>query len=541
MVTENFMETIYVFGHKSPDTDSICSAIAYAEFKKALDKEKKYIPARLGSINRETEFALKYFHIPTPRLLEGVHTELSDIPLDKPLILPESSPMDEVWNTMENSQEKSALIVNDKGKLTGFVTVGDIAKAYLESSSSFSGQVPIKNIVETLSATVLNLNKDTFCGNIVVAAMQPEDAAKYMNQDTLVIAGNREDVQLMAIENHVNALIISGSFGVSDKVLNESKKRGVTLLTTPHDTYNTVKLINRSIPIYYVMSKDLVTFDIDDLVDDVREVMIKFKYRNFPVLDQSKKPVGILSRHHLLSPVGKKVIMVDHNERSQSADGLTQAKILEIIDHHRIGNLETPYPIIFINRPVGCTSTIIYGMYLQHGMKPSKPIAGIMCAAILSDTLMFKSPTCTTADKKAARELAKIAEIDIGDFADSMFKAGTSIKDKSEKEILYSDFKEFNINGKKIGVGQINIYKNSLNSIKEKILSLMEELIEKKGYTLMLMMFTDIINEGSDILFAGNKKIVEKAFDKEIYKNSLYLPGVVSRKKQVMPEIIRVL
>lgn len=535
------METIYIFGHKSPDTDSICSAIAYADFKTALDKEKNYIPARLGNINRETEFALKYFDMPIPMLLEGVHTELSDIPLDKPIILPENSPMDEVWSTMEKSQEKSALIVNEKGKLTGFVTVGDIAKAYLESSSSFSGQVPIKNIVETLSATVLNLNKDTFCGNIVVAAMQPEDAAKYMDKNTLVIAGNREDVQITAIENHVNTLIITGSFGVSDKVLNKSKKNGVTLLTTPHDTYNTVKLINRSIPIHYVMSKDLVTFDIDDLVDDVRDVMLKFKYRNFPVLDQSNKPIGIISRHHILSPVGKKVIMVDHNERSQSADGLKQAKILEIIDHHRIGNLETPYPIIFINRPVGCTSTIIYNMYLQNGMRPSKPIAGIMCAAILSDTLMFKSPTCTSTDKKAAKELAKIAEINIKDFADSMFKAGTSIEGKSEKEILYSDFKEFNINGKKIGVGQINIYKNSLDSIKEKILSLMEELIEKHGYTLMLMMFTDIINEGSDILFAGDKEIISKAFGKDINKNSFYLPGVVSRKKQVMPEIIRVL
>lgn len=533
------MKTIYIFGHKNPDTDSVCSAIAYADLKSSLEKDKKFVPARLGNINLETEFALKYFNIPVPKLLEGVHAELSDIPLDKPLNIPKDAPMHEVWNTMEEKQEKSAVIVDDKGKLAGYVTVGDIAKAYLESSSSFSGNVPIKNIVETLSATVLNLNSDIFCGNIVVAAMQPEDAAKYMSKDTLVIAGNREDAQLMAIEYRVNTLVITGSFGVSDKVLNKSKENNVTLLTTPYDTYNTVKLINRSIPIQFVMSKDIVTFDINDLVDDAKEAMLKYKYRNFPVLDQNEKPIGVLSRRHLLSAVGKKVIMVDHNERAQSADGLQQARILEIIDHHRIGSLETPYPIIFINRPVGCTATIIYNMYLQRGMKPSKSIAGIMCAAILSDTLMFKSPTCTSKDKRAAKELAQIAEIEIKEFADSMFKAGASIEDKSEEEILYSDFKEFNISGKRIGVGQINIYKNSLDSIKEKILSFMENLIDKKGYSLIFMMFTDIINEGSEILFAGDREIISKAFGENIDKNSFYLPGVVSRKKQVMPEIIR--
>lgn len=534
------MKNIYIFGHKNPDTDSICSAIAYSNLKSTLDKSKNYIPTRLGDINRETEFVLNHFDIPTPNLMEGVHTQLFDIPLDKPLNISQNAPMHEVWNSMEKEHHRSATIIDDLGKLVGYVTVGDIAKAYLESSGDFSHKaVPVKNIVDTLSATVLNLGSDMFQGNIIVAAMHPEDASEYMHKDTLVITGNREDVQLMAINCGVNTLIVTGNLGVGNKVLNLAKEREVNLLTTPYDTYNTVKLINRSIPIHHIMKcKNLITFTLDDLVDDVRDTMLKFNYRSFPVVDSGKKPVGLVTRRHLLSAVGKRIIMVDHNERSQSAQGLEQAKIVEIIDHHRIGNLETAYPIIFINRPVGCTCTIIYSLYLEHGIKPPQPIAGIMLAAILSDTLMFKSPTCTDDDQRAAQELAKIAKIDIKEFADNMFKAGTSIEGKTEEEVLYSDFKEFNINGKKIGIGQINIYKNPLGSIKEKILLFMKELMDKKGYSIMLMMFTDIISRGSEILYTGDKNIIEKAFNQNV-KNSFYLPGVVSRKKQVVPEIIR--
>lgn len=533
------MSNVYIFGHKNPDTDSISAAIAYAEFKKHFSKGN-YVPTRLGEINNETKFVLDYFKIPVPPLLENVYTQLSDIAFDKPVCFKKDTPISKVWNIMMKQSIKTVIVVDENDRFVGIASLGDIARANLEISDDFRNfVVPMENIIKTLDGKALHLASNFFSGNMAVAAMNIEDVKKRLSKDTLLIVGNREDVQLAAIERKVSTIIVTGNCHVSNHVLNLAKKNQISLIVVPHDTFNTVKLINQCIPIYYVMkNQSLITFGIRELIDDVKDTMLRYKYRLFPILED-KKPVGMLTRRHVLDFTGKKVILVDHNERTQSVEGLEQAQILEVIDHHRIGNMETALPIIFINKPVGSTCTIIYSLYKENSIIPSEPIAGIMCAAILSDTLIFKSPTCTAQDISAAKELSKLAGIDLDEFAKSMFEAGTSLKGKTEEEIFFMDFKEFNIGGHQIGVSQINIYNKDLIELRESLLGFMKKLKKKKGYDMLLMMLTDIINEGSEFLYVGgHRELLSRAFDIEVKGESFYLPYVVSRKKQVVPKLI---
>lgn len=533
------MSNVYIFGHKNPDTDSICAAIAYAEFKKQISKGN-FIPARLGEINNETKFVLDYFNIPVPFLLENVYAQLSDIAFDEPVCFTKDTPISRVWNAMLKQNIKTVTVVDENDRFIGIASLGDIARANLEISDDFSNfLVPMENIIKTLDGKALHLASDTFSGKLAVAAMNLEDVKKRLLQDTLLIVGNREDIQLAAIEKKIRTIIVTGNHSISEAVLNSAKLNNVSLIVVPYDTFNTVKLINQSLPIYYVMkSQNLITFGIREFMDDVKDTMLKYKYRYFPVL-KDKKPVGMLTRRHILDFVGKKVILVDHNEKTQSVEGLEQAQILEVIDHHRIGNMETALPITFINKPVGSTCTIIYSLYKQHSIVPPASIAGIMCAAILSDTLIFKSPTCTSHDISAAKELASLAGIDLEEFAKAMFKAGTSLKGKTEEEIFYMDFKEFNVGDYQIGVSQVNIYNTDLENLKDGLLRFMEKVKKEKGYDMLLLMLTDIINEGSEILHVGgHQELLSRAFDIEITGESFYLPNVVSRKKQVIPKLI---
>jgi len=461
------MNSVYVFGHKNPDTDSVAAAIAYADLKRQLTGGK-YVPARLGDVNSETKFVLDYFKIPVPLLLENVYTQLTDIPFEEPVCFTKDAPISEVWSAMMKHGTKTAIVVDENNRFLGIASLGDIARANLEISNDFSNFiVPMENIINTLGGKAVHLASNFFSGKLAVAAMDIEDVKKRISQETLLIVGNREDVLYAAVQKRINTIVVTGNGSVPYAVLNLAKANGVNLIKVPHDTFSTVKLINQSIPVHYVMkSKGLITFGIREYMDDVKDTMLRYKYRYFPILED-RKPVGMLTRRHVLDFMGKKVILVDHNEKSQSVEGLEQAQILEVIDHHRIGNMETAMPIIFINKPVGSTCTIIYGLYRENSIVPSAPIAGIMCAAILSDTLIFKSPTCTSEDIRAAKELAELAGIDLYEFAKAMFEAGTSLKGKSEEEIFYMDFKEFNIGGYQIGVSQVNIYNTDLERLKE--------------------------------------------------------------------------
>ncbi|HHY79179.1 putative manganese-dependent inorganic diphosphatase [Thermoanaerobacter thermohydrosulfuricus] len=534
------MTTVYVSGHKNPDTDSICSAIAYAYLKR-ISEGINAIPVRLGPINRETKFVLDYFGVEKPTFIENVYTQVQDIKFDKSLVFKENTSMFEAWNAMMEKNIRTIAVVDEENKLIGIATVGDLAKAYLSSSHELSKyKIPIDNILATLKGEEILRYVDYLEGDILVAAMSKENVLKRIKKGDILIVGDRDDIQQAAIQQGIKALIITGNNGISEKIFELAKQYKVTIIKVVPDTFDTVKLLNQSIPLSYVIKKeDLVTFRVSDYIDDVKEVMLKYRYRNFPVVDEEGKVVGLLARRHILDYERKNVIMVDHNEFSQAVEGIEQARILEIIDHHRIGTIETEQPILFRNHPVGSTATIINRIFEEKGLIPEPKIAGIMCAAILSDTLVFKSPTCTPEDVRAAKKLAEIANIDINEFGTEMFKAGTSLEGKTVEEIFYTDFKEFTINNYKIGIGQVNTLTDA-GKLKQDLINFMEKVKKDKGYDILLLMLTDIINEGSEILFVGNnKELLERAFNVQIKNNSFYLPYVISRKKQVLPPIIK--
>ncbi|MGB9781022.1 putative manganese-dependent inorganic diphosphatase [Caldanaerobacter sp.] len=534
------MKTVYVCGHKNPDTDSICSAIAYAHLKR-ITEGINAIPVRLGPLNRETKFVLDYFGIEEPILIENVYTQVQDIRFDSPLVFRENASMFEAWNAMMEKNIRTLAVVDENNKLVGIATVGDLAKAYLSSAHELSRyKIPVENLITTLKGEVLLRYLDYIEGNVLVAAMSKDNVLKRIKPGDTLIVGDREDIQELAIERGVKALIITGNNSVSEKIIELAKKHEVTLIRVVPDTFDTVKLLNQSIPLSYIIKKeDIVSFRLTDYIDDVKEVMLKYRYRNFPVLDEEGRVVGLLGRRHILDYERKNVILVDHNEFSQAVEGIEQARILEIIDHHRLGTIETDQPILFRNHPVGSTATIINRLYEEKGLIPEPKIAGIMCAAILSDTLVFKSPTCTPEDVRAAKKLAEIAEIDINEFGNQMFKAGTSLEGKTVEEIFYTDFKEFTVNKYKIGIGQVNTLADP-GELKKDLISFMEKVRSDKGYDILLLMLTDIINEGSEILFVGeNKELLERAFDVKIQNNSFYLPYVISRKKQVLPPLVK--
>jgi len=534
------MTTVYVSGHRNPDTDSICSAIAYAYLKR-ISEGINAIPVRLGPINRETKFVLDYFGVEEPIFIENVYTQVQDIKFDKPLVFKENTSMFEAWNTMMEKNIRTIAVVDEENKLIGIATVGDLAKAYLSSSHELSKyKIPIDNILATLKGEEILRYVDYLEGDILVAAMSKENVLKRIKKGDILIIGDRDDIQQAAIQQGIKALIITGNNGISEKIFELAKQYKVTIIKVVPDTFDTVKLLNQSIPLSYVIKKeDLVTFRVSDYIDDVKEVMLKYRYRNFPVVDEEGKVVGLLARRHILDYERKNVIMVDHNEFSQAVEGIEQARILEIIDHHRIGTIETEQPILFRNHPVGSTATIINRLFEEKGLIPEPKIAGIMCAAILSGTLVFKSPTCTPEDVRAAKKLAEIANIDINEFGTEMFKAGTSLEGKTVEEIFYTDFKEFTINNYKIGIGQVNTLTDA-GELKQQLISFMEKVKKDKDYDILLLMLTDIINEGSEILFVGNnKELLQRAFNVEIKNNSFYLPYVISRKKQVLPPLVK--
>lgn len=534
------MTTVYVSGHRNPDTDSICSAIAYAYLKR-ISEGINAIPVRLGPINRETKFVLDYFGVEEPIFIENVYTQVQDIKFDKPLVFKENTSMFEAWNAMMEKNIRTIAVVDNENKLIGIATVGDLAKAYLSSSHELSKyKIPIDNILATLKGEEILRYVDYLEGDILVAAMSKENVLKRIKKGDILIIGDRDDIQQAAIQQGIKALIITGNNGISEKIFELAKQYKVTIIKVVPDTFDTVKLLNQSIPLSYVIKKeDLLTFRVSDYIDDVKEVMLKYRYRNFPVVDEEGKVVGLLARRHILDYERKNVIMVDHNEFSQAVEGIEQARILEIIDHHRIGTIETEQPILFRNHPVGSTATIINRLFEEKGLIPEPKIAGIMCAAILSDTLVFKSPTCTPEDVRAAKKLAEIANIDINEFGTEMFKAGTSLEGKTVEEIFYTDFKEFTINNYKIGIGQVNTLTDA-GELKQQLISFMEKVKKDKDYDILLLMLTDIINEGSEILFVGNnKELLQRAFNVEIKNNSFYLPYVISRKKQVLPPLVK--
>lgn len=537
---------IIVVGHKNPDTDSICSAIAYANLKNQISPDS-CVPKRAGNLNNETNFVLNYFKMNTPDLIEDVNTQVMDIEYRKTPGIKDTISIKKAWKMMRELDVVTLPIVTRGNMLEGLITINDIAKSYMDvfdNNVLAMAKTPYANLVEVLEGNLVSGNPHNHIvnGKVTIGAANPHIIENLIEKDDIMIVGDRVDTQICGIEMGVGCLILCLDAPVNPLVLQLAKERECSVITTKLDTYTVARLINQSIPVKYFMRKQhLVTFQLDETVDSIKEIMSKKRHRDFPIVDDFGHYYGMVSRRNLLALRRKKVILVDHNEKSQAVDGIEDAEICEIIDHHRLGSLQTISPVYFRNQPVGCTATIIYQMYQEHNQPVSREIAGILCAAILSDTLLFRSPTCTPLDESTARALAEIAEIDMEAFAMEMFEAGSSLKNKTPEQLFNQDYKCFQVDTLSIGVSQISsINQRELNHVADLMQEYVTANLPSMPTQLVYIMLTNIRNQSSSLLAFGNnaEKYAAEAFGVEPKENVCTLPGVVSRKKQVVPALV---
>ena len=541
-------EKIFVIGHKNPDTDSICSAIAYADIKNRTSQKVKYIPKRAGQINEETEYVLNRFGMQPPGYLSNIGTQIKDMDIRMSPEADKSMSLKNAWDLMMEKSIVSLPIRDREGQLEGLITIGDIAKTYMDTTDSYllsRARTQYQRIAETIGGKVVEGNGHGYFvqGKIMVATANPDKMKEYVEENDMIIMGNREEDHLQAIEQNVSCIIVGLGIEVTEKVLKLAHEKDIIIISSPYDTFTISRLINQSIPVKYIMkTESLVTFNTEDFTDDIQDVMIKHRHRAFPVIDKKGKCIGTISRRNFLDMHRKKVVLVDHNEKDQAVDNIDKAEIMEIIDHHKLGTLQTMQPISFRNQPVGCTGTIMYQMYGEQKLEIPPKIAGLLCAAIISDTLMFRSPTCTLQDKMAAGALALIADISIEEFAREMFKAGSNLKDKSPEEIFYQDYKKFIAEGDVcFGVGQISsMDADELKEIKERLLPFMVSECGRHGVSRVYFMLTNIMEQSTELLFygEGSEEMAVNAFKMQPENGTIYLKGVVSRKKQLIPPLM---
>ena len=541
-------EKIFVIGHKNPDTDSICSAIAYCDIKNRTTQESRYIPKRAGQINEETAYVLNRFGVQPPGYLSNIGTQVKDMDIRLSPEANKSMSLKNAWDLMQENSIVSLPIREKDGTLEGLITIGDIAKTYMDTTDSYllsRARTQYQRIAETIGGKVIEGNAHGYFiqGKIMVGTANPDKMKEYVEENDMIIMGNREEDHLQAIEQNVSCIIVGLGIEVTERVLKLAHEKDIVIISSPYDTFTISRLINQSIPVKYIMKTDnLVTFNTEDFTDDIQEVMIKHRHRAFPVINKKGKCIGTISRRNFLDMHRKKVVLVDHNEKDQAVDNIDKADIMEIIDHHKLGTLQTMQPISFRNQPVGCTGTIMYQMYGEQKLEIPPKIAGLLCAAIISDTLMFRSPTCTLQDKMAAGALALIADISIEEFAREMFKAGSNLKDKSPEEIFYQDYKKFIAEGDIcFGVGQISsMDADELREIKERLIPFMVSECGRHGVSRVYFMLTDIMEQSTELLFygEGSEEMAVNAFKIEPKDGTIYLKGVVSRKKQLIPPLM---
>ena len=541
-------EKIFVIGHKNPDTDSICSAIAYCDIKNRTSQHQKFIPKRAGQINEETEYVLSRFGVQPPGYLSNIGTQVKDMDIRMSPDADKRMSLKAAWDIMQENSIVSLPIRDKEGALEGLITIGDIAKTYMDTTDSYllsRARTQYKKIAETIDGEVIEGNPHGYFikGRVMVGTANPDKMKEYIEEDDMIIMGDREEDHLQAISQNVSCIIVGLGIQVSENVMKLAHEKDIIIISSPYDTFTIARLINQSIPVRYIMkTENLVTFNTEDFTDDIQDVMIKHRHRAFPVINKKGKCIGTISRRNFLGMHKKQVVLVDHNEIDQAVDNIEKADILEIIDHHKLGTLQTVQPISFRNQPVGCTGTIMYQIYGEQKLEISPKIAGLLCAAIISDTLMFRSPTCTLQDKMAAGALALIADISIEQFAKEMFRAGSNLKDKSPEEIFYQDYKKFIAEGDIcFGVGQISsMDSEELKEIKERLLPFMVSECGRHGVTRVYFMLTDIITQSTELLFygEGSREMAENAFKMEPENDAFYLEGVVSRKKQLIPPLM---
>ena len=541
-------KTVCVVGHRNPDTDSICSAIAYAYLKNQLDTDYNYVACRAGVPNPETQFVLDRFEVDQPHYLDNIGTRVKDMEIREVPGVRGNISVRQAWELMRGQNVFTLPITDEENHLHGVITINDIAKSYMEEYDSAivsKARTPYRNILETLEGTMLVGDPDGYYeeGKALIAAANPDVMENYIDEHDMVILGNRYEGQLCAIEMNADCIVVCLGAPVSRTIQRMAEDHNCTIIVTPLDTYTVARLINQAMPVeFFMKSKDLVTFKLNNYTDEIKDIMSSKRYRDFPILDKNNKYVGMISRRNLLGVQHRRMILVDHNEADQAVDNVRNAEILEIIDHHRIGSLETLTPVYFRNEPVGCTATIIYSMFREKNIEIPRQVAGLLVSAILSDTLLFRSPTCTFLDKAAAEELAKIAGIECESYAKEMFTAGSNLGNKTPEEIFYQDFKQFEIGEKTLGIAQItSMNAAELASLKERMIPFLEKICKLRNPDMIVFMLTNIIDESTEMLFYGDNtdELIKEAFPKEPAENhAVVVPTVVSRKKQVVPALM---
>lgn len=534
---------VYIIGHRNPDTDSICAAICYAHLKTELGMDN-VIPARAGKLNKESLFALNYFKAEPPLLLTDVYPRVEDVTTDWIVTINEKQNLRELAALMRHDGPKSIPVVNDENDLRGIITVSDMAKRYFEDlgmQSFIDSTVSLQEIAHVIDAeTVVEGQPERDVdGNVRIAAGSLQTVQNTVKAGDIILVGDRiAELMLTCIRQGASCLIVTGSGHIPSEVVDAAKQQGASILSCPHDTYTCARLINQCVPVSQLMQTEVIRFKPTDMLNDIKGVMEKHKHRYYPV-EENGKLVGMVSSESVMVPEKTKIILVDHNERSQAIEGIEKARILEIVDHHRLGGIQTNEPIFTRQDPVGCTCTIIADMHIHRQVAIPPQIAGLMLSAIISDTVLFKSPTCTEHDKEVAQYLSKIAGIDIEKYGMEMLKAGTDIDNMSADEIVKNDMKEFLISHYRISISQCSVMdKMQAESRKDEILAAAEEMRKREGYDLSIIMITNIMEEASILIFSGEpKSLVGEAFKVDTRSRMVTLPDVMSRKKQVVPPL----
>ena len=543
---EIVMREVYVIGHKNPDTDSVCSAICYSRLKNLITGSEDYIPKRAGHLNEETQYVLEKCGVKPPAYIKDVRPQVRDIDVRKISGISEDLSVRNAWKLMKERGVETLPIIEDD-KLKGLVTISDVAKSYFEMYDSdilsVSG-TSLSNIVDTLKGEVItgDIDKHFNKGKMIIAAANPDMMENMIEEGDFVILGNRYESQMEA-----GCLIICEGAKVSSTITKIAAQHNCVIISTAYDTYTVARLINQAIPVSFFMKQEaLIKFKLNDFIEDIQDIMAKKRYRDFPIEDDTGRYVGMISRRNIIKTDKKKIILVDHNEKNQAVFGIEDTDILEIIDHHRLGCIQTITPVFFRNQPLGCTATIIYQMYCEHNIDIDKTTAALLCSAIISDTLILKSPTCTHYDVDACQVLADIAGIDIEEYGREMFRAGSNLSDKSEEEIFYRDYKKFSIGEITVGVGQVNcMSQEEIEGLIKKEASYITSVTDKSDeINIAYLLLTDVMKETSYVMLSGKnaEQVLMQAFNlDEITNNYVILPGVVSRKKQFLPAIVEVL
>ena len=529
------MNDIYVCGHRNPDTDSIVASMAYASLRNALG-DREYKAVRIGAINDETQRLLDHFGMEPPPLINNMRTQIRDMDYDPTPALNSSVTIHLAWQTMGSGSINVVPIVDENGHLFGMLSAGDIATFDMQTlNQNRVDDVPVFNLLSVLEGTPVNdyqLERDSVSGEVYIALPLEYQDQALTNPDSILICGDQPEIINQAIASGVNCVILCRA-----EVRPEWTKADRTvIISTPLSARRASRLIYQALPVARISKRsDILAFHLTDYLDDAREIMLKSRFRSYPVLDDNEQVVGTISRFHLLKPRRKQVVLVDHNEVAQSVPGLEQAEILEIMDHHRLADIQTGQPIRVRNEPVGSTNTIITAMYQEHGVVPPPKIAGLMAGAILSDTVMFKSPTCTRRDIAMAERLARFAKVSLEELGKELFSSGVS-DGKSAEELFKTDYKQFHISGQNIGVSQItSADAEHVLQRRDEFLAVMEAEKAKRGYDLVILMITDVLKEGSYLLYVGSDETIQQAFGAKPENRQVFLPGVMSRKKQIIP------